>query len=239
LYRWNGERRALIGFNVRNRELGEVVREASAQVQREIKLSEGTRIEWGGQYETLRAAQRRLMLVVPAVLFLIAVVLFIHFREPGPVMWVLSHVPFAAVGGTFALLARGMPLSISAGIGFIALWGIAVMNGTVLISEILELERKGMPPRDATLRAAESRARPVSMTAMVAALGFLPMAMAHGPGAEVQRPLATVVIGGLLSSTTLTLLVLPTLRAAFARRFGRKREPEVASARAAPEELRS
>ncbi len=239
LYRWNGERRALVGFNVRARELGEVVAEASGKVAREIKLREGTRIEWGGQYETLRAAQQRLMIVIPAVLLLIVFVLFVHFGQAGPVAWVLSHVPFAAVGGTLALLARGMPLSISAGIGFIALWGIAVMNGTVLVTEILELEKRGLNPRDATLKAAEDRARPVSMTAMVAALGFLPMAIAQGPGAEVQRPLATVVIGGLVSSTTLTLLVLPTLRVAFSKRFGRKREPEITTAPGAPEELQS
>lgn len=239
LYRWNGERRALIGFNVRERELGEVVTEAATRVSREVKLSEGTRIEWGGQYETLRAAQQRLTLVIPAVLLLIVFVLFLHFGKAGPVAWVLSHVPFAAVGGTLALLARGMPLSISAGIGFIALWGIAVMNGTVLVTEILELEERGTDPDEATMKAAESRARPVSMTAMVAALGFLPMAIATGPGSEVQRPLATVVIGGLVSSTTLTLLVLPTLRVAFARRFGRKRAPAVASAANAADEVRS
>jgi cobalt-zinc-cadmium resistance protein CzcA len=217
LYRWNGERRVLVGFNVRGRELGEVVESASAKVRADVKPNEGARVAWGGQYETLEAAKRRLLVVIPAVLVLIGLVLLLHFGRRGPVLWVLSHVPFAAVGGVFALAARGMSLSISAGIGFIALWGIAVMNGTVLVTEMEALEEKGTPSREAAIQAVRSRARPVSMTALVAALGFLPMAIATGVGAEVQRPLATVVIGGLLTSTTLTLLVLPTLTAALSR----------------------
>ena len=222
LYRWNGERRMLLGFNVRGRELGDVVQEATVKVARVVTLTEGSRLTWGGQFETLQAARRRLSMVIPVVLLLIGFVLFVHFGQASPVLWVLAHVPFAAVGGVFALAARGMALSISAGIGFIALWGIAVMNGTVLVTEIQSLEREGMDPGEATLTATASRTRPVSMTAMVAALGFLPMALAHGAGSEVQRPLATVVIGGLITSTTLTLLVLPTLRVAFMKR----RRPE-------------
>lgn len=221
LYRYNGERRMLLGFNVRGRELGAVVQEATSIVGQQVKVGDGVRLSWGGQYETLQAAQRRLKLVIPGVLLLIGLVLFVHFRKAGPVLWVLAHVPFAAIGGVFALLLRGMALSISAGIGFIALWGIAVMNGTVLVTEIERLEENGMQPADATLAATRSRTRPVSMTALVAALGFLPMALAHGPGSEVQRPLATVVIGGLVTSTALTLVVLPTLRVAFVRRFGK------------------
>ena len=223
LYRWNGERRMLLGFNVRGRELGDVVQQASATVARDVALVEGTRLSWGGQFETLQAARRRLGFVIPAVLLLIGFVLFIHFGRPAPVLWVLAHVPFAAVGGVFALAARGMALSISAGIGFIALWGIAVMNGTVLVTEIEALERSGTAGAEATLEAATSRTRPVSMTALVAALGFLPMALARGAGSEVQRPLATVVIGGLVTSTALTLLVLPTLRVAIERRRQRRR----------------
>ncbi len=223
MYRWNGERRMLLGFNVRGRDLGDVVGEATARVRREVTLAEGVRISWGGQFETLQAARRRLGFVIPAVLLLIGFVLFVHFGKPSPVLWVLAHVPFAAVGGVFALAARGMALSISAAIGFIALWGIAVMNGTVLVTEIEALESRGAASDEATLAAAKSRTRPVSMTALVAALGFLPMSIATGPGSEVQRPLATVVIGGLATSTTLTLLVLPSLRAAFARwRAGRR-----------------
>jgi heavy metal efflux system protein len=223
MYRWNGERRMLLGFNVRGRELGDVVLAATATVARDVTLAEGTRVSWGGQFETLQAARRRLGFVIPAVLLLIGFVLFLHFGRPGPVLWVLAHVPFAAVGGVFALAARGMALSISAGIGFIALWGIAVMNGTVLVTEIEALERAGEGPEEATLNATRSRTRPVSMTALVAALGFLPMALAHGAGSEVQRPLATVVIGGLVTSTTLTLLVLPTLRVAFTKLRARRR----------------
>lgn len=223
LYRYNGERRMLLGFNVRGRELGAVVHDATTLVGQRVRVGDGVRLSWGGQYETLQAAQRRLKIVIPGVLLLIGLVLFVHFRKGSPVLWVLAHVPFAAIGGVFALLMRGMALSISAGIGFIALWGIAVMNGTVLVTEIERLEENGMEPPDATLAATRSRTRPVSMTALVAALGFLPMALAHGPGSEVQRPLATVVIGGLITSTALTLVVLPTLRVAFVRRFGRNK----------------
>lgn len=224
LYRWNGERRILLGFNVRGRELGEVVQNATTKVESEVQRVEGARVSWGGQFETLEAARARLTMVIPAVLLLIGLVLFVHFRRRAPVFWVLSHVPFAAVGGVFALLARGMALSVSAGIGFIALWGVAVMNGTVLVTEIEALQQQGNSPAEATLNAVASRVRPVSMTAMVAALGFLPMALAQGVGSEVQRPLATVVIGGLITSTTLTLLVLPTLRIAFVTRFMRQKE---------------
>lgn len=222
LFRYNGERRVLLGFNVRGRDLGAVVQAAVSGVGKQVKLPEGTRLSWGGGFETLRAARERLMLVIPAVLVLIGLVLLIHFGERAPVLWVLSHVPFAAIGGVFALLARGLPLSISASIGFIALSGIAVMNGTVLVTEILALEAAGLSPTAATWTATKSRARPVSMTALVAALGFVPMAFATGVGSEVQRPLATVVIAGLVSSTVLTLLVLPTLRIAFAGWFGRR-----------------
>lgn len=218
LYRYNGERRKLIGFNVRGRELSEVVAEAQAAVVGGVPSVEGVRLSWGGQFETLEQAKSRLRILVPAVLILIGLVLFAHFREHRPVLWVFAHVPFAAVGGIFALLARGMALSISAGIGFIALWGIAVMNGTVLVTEIQRLERHGVSAAEATATAAHSRARPVAMTALVAALGFLPMALATGVGSEVQRPLATVVIGGLMSSTLLTLLILPTIRIALSKR---------------------
>jgi cobalt-zinc-cadmium resistance protein CzcA len=222
LYRRNGERRVLLGFNVRGRELGVVVEEARLKVEAAVPLEDGTRLAWGGQFETLQAARRRLSAVVPAVLALIGVVLFILFRKRSPVLWVLAHVPFAAVGGVFALAVRDMALSISAGIGFIALWGIAVMNGTVLVTEMEALALKGLSAVEATIQATASRTRPVMMTALVAALGFLPMALASGPGSEVQRPLATVVIGGLLTSTTLTLLLLPTLRVGLARRTERR-----------------
>ena len=218
LFRRNGERRVLIGFNVRGRELGDVVTEAKQRITANVPLPEGVRTQWGGQFESLQAAQMRLAIVIPIVLLLIAGLLFLHYRSGPPILWTLSTIPYASFGGLVALAVRGMSLSISAGIGFIALWGIAVMNGTVLITEIRALEHQGVPSDEATIRAAKSRARPVSMTALVAALGFLPMALSRGTGAEVQRPLATVVIGGLIVSTMLTLLVLPVARLVVRRR---------------------
>lgn len=216
--RKNGERRLLVGFNVRGGDLGTVVKEAQARVAAAVKLPTGYRLDWGGQYEQLQEATRRLAVVGPLVLVLIVVVLLIAFREATPVAIIFSHVPFAAVGGMVALFLRDMPVSLSAAIGFIALAGIAVLNGVVMISRILEEEAEGLTPREAATEAAHSRMRPVLMTALVAALGFVPMMLATGPGAEIQRPLATVVVGGLASSTPLTLIVLPTLYPLFRRR---------------------
>jgi cobalt-zinc-cadmium resistance protein CzcA len=206
----NGQRKLGVGFNVRGRTLGEVVAEVrlkSAALPREGN----TRVEWGGQIESLEAATRRLLLVVPAVLVLILLVLYATFRRLRPSLIIFTHVPFACVGGVLALAARQMPLSISAAIGLIALSGVAVMNGVVLLTQVLRNEEAGMDAAAAALAAGRTRARPVLMTALVAALGFVPMALATGVGAEVQRPLATVVVGGLITSTVLTLLILPTL----------------------------
>jgi len=220
-----GERRLLVGFNVRGADLGVVVARAREAVARALNLPPGYRLVWGGQYENLQAASRRLALVIPIVLALILAVLFAAFRRLRPPLIIFSNVPFACVGGVLALSARGMPLSISAAIGFIALSGIAVMNGVVLVSRILRNQELGAPASLAAADAARDRARPVLMTALVAALGFIPMALAHGVGAEVQRPLATVVVGGLVTSTLLTLVILPVLyprlsgRAARARRI--------------------
>ncbi len=216
--RKDGERRLLVGFNVRGGDLGTVVKEAQARVAREVKVPTGYRLEWGGQYQQLQEATRRLAVVVPLVLLLIVGVLVFAFREFTPVAIIFSHVPFAAVGGMVALGLRGMPVSLSAAIGFIALAGIAVLNGVVMLSRILEEEAAGLAPREAATAAAHARMRPVLMTALVAALGFVPMMLATGPGAEVQRPLATVVVGGLASSTPLTLIVLPVLYPLFRRR---------------------
>jgi cobalt-zinc-cadmium resistance protein CzcA len=152
-----------------------------------------------------------LRVVIPLVLVLIVLVLFWHFRAAGPVLLVLTHLPFACVGGAVALALRGLPISLSAVVGFIALSGIAVMNGVVLLTELLSREASGLSPAEASRQASALRTRPVFMTALVAALGFLPMALAQGVGAEVQRPLATVVVGGLGTSTLLTLLLLPAL----------------------------
>jgi cobalt-zinc-cadmium resistance protein CzcA len=215
--RRNGARRLMVGFNVRGGDLGTVVTLAQAAVQRMVKLPSGYRLEWGGQYESLQEATRRLAVVIPAVLALIILVLLLAFRRVTPVLIIFSHVPFAVVGGMVALFARGMPVSLSAAIGFIALAGVAVLNGVVMLSRVRELEDEAEEPREAATQAARQRVRPVLMTALVAALGFVPMMLAQGPGAEVQRPLATVVVGGLVSSTLLTLLVLPTLYPYFAR----------------------
>ncbi len=209
--RRNGARRLMVGFNVRGVDLGTVVDRAQARVNAELQLPPGTRLEWGGQYESLQAARRRLAVVIPVVLACIVAVLTAAFRRARAVLIIFSHVPFAAVGGLIALAARQLPISLSAAIGFIALAGIAVLNGVVLLSRIIELEAGGAPPGQAATQAAHARVRPVLMTALVAALGFVPMMLAHGPGAEVQRPLATVVVGGLFSSTLLTLIVLPAL----------------------------
>ncbi len=205
----DGERRLVVGFNVRGRSLGEVVAEARARIAGGPKLAAGYRLEWGGQLATMEAAQRRMAVVVPVALISILLILIWIFHAVRPALLILLNVPFAGVGGMLALTARGLPVSISAAIGFIALSGIAVLNGVVLMSRILEQEAAGLPPPAAAVSAAQARMRPVLMTALVAALGFLPMMLSTGVGAEVQRPLATVVIGGLVTSTLLTLLILP------------------------------
>jgi heavy metal efflux system protein len=206
------------------------VASAERSVGAAVKLPRGYRLEWGGQYETLQSARRRLMVVIPGVLALIVGVLLLAFRRLRPALVIFLNVPFASVGGMIALGARGMPVSISAAVGFIALSGVAVLNGVVLMTRLLKLEEEGHPPAEAAVMAARERARPVLMTALVAALGFLPMAVATGVGAEVQRPLATVVCGGLVTSTVLTLLILPTLYPWIAARPARlKREPDLAA----------
>ncbi|MEY3011346.1 MAG: hypothetical protein RIT45_81, partial [Pseudomonadota bacterium] len=213
-----GQRRVVVGFNVRGRDLGGAVADAQAAVAAAVPLPEGQRLRWGGQHETLSAARARMAVVLPLTLLLVMVTLVLGFGAMRPALLVLSHVPFAALGGVVALQLRGMPLSISALIGFIALSGIAVLNGVVLVSRVRELEANGMPGDPAMQLAVSERLRPVLTTALVAALGFVPMALATGTGAEVQRPLATVVVGGLVTATAVTLLVLPTIYGALARR---------------------
>ncbi|EYF08785.1 efflux RND transporter permease subunit [Chondromyces apiculatus] len=207
----NGERRLVIGFNVRGVDLGELVTRAQAAVGRLGEVPRGYRLVWGGQYETLREATARLTLVLPAVVALILAALYAAFRKVRPTLIIFTNVPFACVGGMIALASRGMPVSMSAAVGFIALSGVAVLNGVVLLSRVIANEAEGHPAGQAALLAARSRARPVLMTALVAALGFIPMMLNTGVGAEVQRPLATVVVGGLATSTLLTLIIVPTL----------------------------
>jgi cobalt-zinc-cadmium resistance protein CzcA len=215
--REDGKRRIVVTANVRGRDLGSFVADAQQQVAGKVKLPAGYWIGWGGQFEQLVSATKRLTIVVPLALFLIFLLLFISLGSMPDALLVFSGVPLALTGGVAALLLRGIPLSISAGIGFIALSGVAVLNGLVIITFIEKLRRKGHALVDAVQEGALTRLRPVLMTALVASLGFVPMAIATGAGAEVQRPLATVVIGGIISSTILTLLVLPALYVLFRR----------------------
>lgn len=219
--RENIQRRLTVEANVRGRDLKGFVDEAQARIAQQVKLPPGYWLDWGGQFENLQSATRRLTIVVPLALLLIFLLLYTSFNELKPALLIYLNIPFAVTGGLLALFLRGMPLSISAGVGFIALFGVAVLNGLVLVSHILKLRRDGLPPAKAAHDAAHARLRPVLTTALVAALGFIPMAFASGAGAEVQKPLATVVIGGLITSTLLTMLVLPTVYTWFDRGSGR------------------
>jgi cobalt-zinc-cadmium resistance protein CzcA len=203
-------RRILVEANVEGRDLAGFVADAQRVLARGLRLPPGYYLEWGGQFEHLVSATRRLLVAVPLALLLIFVLLYQLFASLRPAVLIFLNVPMAATGGIFALLLRGLPFSISAGVGFIALFGVAVLNGIVLVSFVRSLRGQGLSPLAAARGAAEARLRPILMTALVASLGFVPMALATGSGAEVQRPLATVVIGGLITSTLLTLLVLPT-----------------------------
>lgn len=207
-----GKRRVVVTANVRSNDLSSFVNEAKTRIENNIKIPSGYWIAWGGQFEHLQSASQRLQIVVPITLFAIFILLFISFGTIKDAMLVFTGVPLALTGGVFALWLRGIPLSISAGVGFIALSGVAVLNGLVMITFINKLhEQKRFYLKDAILQGSLARLRPVLMTALVASLGFVPMALATGTGSEVQRPLATVVIGGIISSTFLTLLVLPGL----------------------------
>ncbi|MEW6250902.1 MAG: CusA/CzcA family heavy metal efflux RND transporter [Planctomycetota bacterium] len=217
--REDGKRRAVVQCNVRGRDLGGFVAEAQQRIEQKIgKLPEGYWLGWGGQYENLVAARERLMIVVPLALGLIFILLFATFSSLRQAVLVFTGVPLALTGGVLALWLRDIPFSISAGVGFIALSGVAVLNGLVMVTFINQLRREGLPVREAIMQGSLTRLRPVLMTALVASLGFVPMAVATGTGAEVQRPLATVVIGGIISSTLLTLVVLPALYGWFDRR---------------------
>ncbi|HCT46698.1 MAG TPA: CusA/CzcA family heavy metal efflux RND transporter, partial [Phycisphaerales bacterium] len=219
--RENAKRRLVVQANIRGRDMGSFVAEAQERLDAEVALPDGYYITWGGQFENLARARQRLLIVVPLALSLIFIMLFTAFGNARHAILVYTGVPLALTGGIIALWLRGMPFSISAGVGFIALSGVAVLNGVVMITFINQLRDEGKTMRDAVIEGSLSRLRPVLMTALVASLGFVPMALNTGMGAEVQRPLATVVIGGLISSTVLTLFVLPTLYLWFG---GRKQE---------------
>ncbi|MEN3226272.1 CusA/CzcA family heavy metal efflux RND transporter [Methylorubrum rhodesianum] len=215
--REDGRRRVVVTANVRGRDIGSLVAEAQGRIAAEVKLRAGYEVRWGGQFENLTAARQRLMIVVPACFVLIFVLLLGALGSARDALVVFSAVPLALTGGVAALWLRGMPFSVSAAVGFIALSGVAVLNGLVLLTRIRDLVARGAAPRQAVREGALTRLRPVVMTALVAALGFVPMALASGTGAEVQKPLATVVIGGLVSATILTLVVLPALYTRFGR----------------------
>ncbi len=209
--RENGKRRVVVQANVRGNDLGSFVAEAQRKVASEVKLPPGAWVEWGGQYENLKAAQGRLALVVPLCFLLIFALLYMALGGVKPALGVFSAIPLALAGGVFALAARGMPFSVSAAVGFIALSGVAVLNGLVMMTAIRQRLERGASLDHAIVDGAMERLRPVLMTGLVASLGFVPMALATETGAEVQRPLATVVIGGLVTATALTLFVLPAI----------------------------
>ncbi|MGE3642873.1 MAG: efflux RND transporter permease subunit [Beijerinckiaceae bacterium] len=232
--RENGKRRVVVTANVRGRDISSVVRDAQAKVAAQLRLPPGYWITWGGQFENLIAAKQRLMLVVPACFILIFLLLFSALKSVREAAIVFSAVPLALTGGIAALWLRDMTFSVSAAVGFIALSGVAVLNGLVMLTYIRQLVTQGVAVREAALQGAMTRLRPVVMTALVASLGFVPMALATGTGAEVQKPLATVVIGGLISATLLTLVVLPALYIRFGRR---KDKADTTQNKATPLEL--
>jgi cobalt-zinc-cadmium resistance protein CzcA len=209
--REDGQQRIVVQCNVRGRDLGGFAAEAQERIAASLNLPPGYSTDWGGQFENQQRAMRRLSLVLPATVLIIFGLLFATFNSVPQAMLILLNVPFALVGGIAALWIRGLNLNLSASVGFIALFGVAVLNGIVMVSYINRLRQEGLPMTEAIMEGAGVRLRPVLMTALVASLGFVPMAIATSAGAEVQRPLATVVIGGLITSTILTLLVLPVV----------------------------
>ncbi len=222
----NTKRRIVIGVNVRNRDLESVVKDVQNVIANQIKIPKGYTIEYGGQFENLRSAKSRLMVAVPIALLLIFFLLYFAFKSVKEALMIYSAIPLSAVGGVLFLYMRGLPFSISAGVGFIALFGIAVLNGIVLIEQFKELKQEGVSNiNKRIIMGTQMRLRPVLLTAAAAALGFLPMAISTNAGAEVQRPLATVVIGGLITATLLTLVVLPILYAMFDKKV---KSPKVA-----------
>lgn len=215
----NGARRIYVGFNVKGRDVQGTVNDIQALLDKKLKLPEGYYYDYGGEFKNLKSATDRLMVVVPVALVVILLLLYATVRNVRESLFVFSAIPLAAIGGVWALWLRGMPFSISAGVGFIALFGVAVLNGIVLIGQMNLLQRSGVADiHQRIVESCKTRLRPVLMTALVASMGFLPMALSHGDGAEVQRPLATVVIGGLVTSTLLTLFVLPAVYKMFTKK---------------------
>jgi cobalt-zinc-cadmium resistance protein CzcA len=227
IQREDAKRRIIVGFNVRGRDIATVVDEIQKLISAKINFPPGYYVRYGGQFENLQKATARLSIAVPVALLLIFMLLFLTFSSIKHALLIFTAIPMASIGGVIALLVRGMPFSISAGVGFIALFGVAVLNGIVLIAEFNRLKNEGETDLDEiVLKGTRIRLRPVLMTAAVASLGFLPMALATSAGAEVQKPLATVVIGGLLSSTLLTLIVVPCLYIYF-EKFDKKKSTTI------------
>jgi cobalt-zinc-cadmium resistance protein CzcA len=215
------KRRITVGFNVRNRDVASVIKDVSEKIDQQVKLPAAYYVSYGGQFKNLEAAKNRLAIAVPVALLLIFVLLYFSFHSVKQSLLIFTAVPMSAIGGVFALWLRGMNFSISAGVGFIALFGVAVLNGIVLIAEFNRLEKEGITDiTERVKKGLHTRLRPVVMTAAVASLGFLPMALSSSAGAEVQKPLATVVIGGLITATLLTLVILPIFYIFFSRKFG-------------------
>ncbi|HWH68057.1 MAG TPA: efflux RND transporter permease subunit, partial [Candidatus Sulfotelmatobacter sp.] len=215
--RENGTRLSAIGVFIKGRDMGSVVADMQQRLSK-ITLPPGYFVTWSGEFENQQRAMKRLAIIVPISTFLIFILLFDAFKSVKSALLILVNVPLGLIGGIFALLLTGIPLSVSAAIGFIALFGQAVLNGVVMVSYFNQLQDEGLSPDEAVLQGAATRLRTVLMTALLAMLGLLPMALSHGIGSETQRPLAIVIIGGLVSATLLTLLVLPTLYLVIARR---------------------
>ncbi|MBZ0185663.1 MAG: efflux RND transporter permease subunit, partial [Candidatus Obscuribacterales bacterium] len=209
--REDGQRRTAVLANVRGRDLGGFVEDCQARINEKVKIPKGYRIVWGGQFENQQRAMGRLALVVPVVLLLIFILLFASFNSLKNAGLIMLNVPFAMVGGVIALFLSQQPLSVPAIIGFIALFGVSVQNGVIMVSYIMQLQERGLKVKHAAIEGAKVRLRPVMMTALVAIMGLLPKIWSHGTGAEVQRPLSTVVLGGLVTATFLTLIVLPSI----------------------------
>ena len=220
IFRENNVRRLSVKWSVRERDMGSLVGEAMQKVEAAVQLPPGYRMVWSGRFEDQQRALARLYVIVPLVIFIIFVLLFGAFNSVGDALLIMLNLPFALIGGTLALFFWQSNFNISAAVGYIAVFGVSVLNGTVLVSSIRQAFSDGLPLREAIARGCEIRFRPIVVSAIVAVIGFLPAALSHGIGAEIQKPLARVVIGGLISSTALTLFVLPAVYALFAGRQG-------------------
>jgi cobalt-zinc-cadmium resistance protein CzcA len=220
----NGQRRMAIELNVQGRDIGGFVAEAQKQIKEKVEIPSGYYLEWGGQFANQQQAMQRLMIITPLVIGLIFLLLFVTFDSMKLAFLVICNLPLALVGGVFALLISNMYLSVPASVGFVVLFGVAVLNGIVLVSRISQLRQEGDDLDDAVKRGCESRLRPILMTASITIFSLIPMLIATGPGSEVQKPLAIVVVGGLFTSTAATLLILPTLYGWFERK---KNEVEI------------